>query len=323
MLFKNEDEPSRKTILPILNKDIWDFVKQKGYALTWFAEDISLETDRYDWNHKLTSNERNFLKYVLAFFAGADVLVSENINGNFIEEVKIMEAQYFYAHQAFMENVHSETYALLIDTYISDKTEKDHLFKSLDTIDVIKQKGEWAKKYSDVNNASFQERLLAFLIFEGIFFSGSFCAIFFFKKKGVLPGLCLSNDYITRDEGNHTMFASYLYKQLIQPLTEQKVHEMFTSAVELEAEFINEALKVDLIGMNKRAMKQYIMYVADFWLSELGYSKLYNVSNPFDFMNLISLQSKTNFFEARVSDYAKATVGLETKDVIFGEDSNF
>lgn len=323
MLFTNEDKSTRTTILPIQNPKLWDFLKKNGYATTWFAEDISLDNDREDWNNKLTDNERHFLKYVLAFFAGSDVIVADNINVNFTDEVNIMEAKFFYSHQAFMENIHSETYANLIDVYIQDPEEKNELFDSLNRIEVIKKKSAFAKRYSDKSNATFQERLLAFLIFEGIFFSGSFCAIFYFKKRGLLPGLAFSNDYISRDEGNHARFACMLYDRLLNRIDNDAVHEMFNKAVDIEIEFINEALCCDLIGMNKNLMAEYIKFVADYWLVELGYSKLYNVGNPFDFMNLISLQSKTNFFEARVSDYAKATVGLNDKENTFGIDEDF
>lgn len=320
--FINEDKKDRFTIKPILNKDLWDILKKEAYAATWFADEISLADDLKDWD-SLDDGERKFLKYVLAFFAGSDTLVSNNINNNFIQDVNIMEAQWFYAHQAFIENVHAETYANLIESYIKDETEREYLFKSLETIPVVKKKGQWANKYSNPENATFQERLVAFCIFEGVFFSGSFAAIFYMKKRGLLPGLCQSNSYISRDEGLHCKFACKLYSKLIEKLDQETIEVMFRSAVEIEIEFINEALSCDLIGMNKTLMGSYIKYVADFWITELGYKPIYNVGNPFDFMNLISMQSKTNFFEQRATEYSLSNVGNDAVNNVYGYDDDF
>lgn len=287
---------------------------------TWFAEEISLKDDVHDWNHKLNDDERHFLKMVLAFFAGADKIVADNINVNFIKDVNVLEAQVFYTHQAFIENVHAEVYAKLVSTYITDRDEQQHLFQSLHTIPVVKRKGEWAKRYADADNASFAERLIAFAAVEGVFFSGSFAAIFFMKRKGVLPGLTLSNQFISRDEACHCRFACLLYSHVIDKLPEEHVHDMFRQAVGLEAEFMTEALKVSLIGMNADSMVEYIKFVSDYWLVQLGYSKLFHASNPFDWMHMISMQSKTNFFEHRVSDYAKP---ISEDTIVFGHDEDF
>lgn len=324
-VFDNEDDQHRYTIEPIINQDLWHIYKHDAEPCTWHAEDISLADDLADWNdnNKLNDGERHFIKMVLAFFAGADKLVADNINMNFIQDVNIMEAQFFYDHQAFIERVHAEVYAKLITTYITNPTEREYLFKSLHTIPVVARKGQWANRYANPNNASFEERLVAFAIFEGVFFSGSFAAVFYFKKKGVLPGLCFSNTYIARDEAVHCRFACALYKHLLNKLPEDKIHMMFREAIDIETEFVNEALKVSLIGMNSQLMTQYVKFVADYWIQELGYSKLFNVKNPFPWMNLISMQSKTNFFEQRVSDYSKAGVGQSEEVVTFGLDDGF
>ena len=325
VLFDIEDDQHRYTIEPILNPDLWSIYKQDAEPCTWHAEDISLADDVTDWNDntKLSDGERHFIKMVLAFFAGADKLVADNINMNFIQDVNIMEAQFFYDHQAFIERVHAEVYAKLITTYISNANERNYLFKSLHTIPVVAKKGEWANRYANPENASFAERLVAFAIFEGVFFSGSFAAVFYFKKKGVLPGLCFSNTYIARDEAVHCRFACALYKHLLSKLPEETIHKMFREAIDIESEFVAEALKVNLIGMNAQLMTQYIKFVADYWMQELGYSRLFNVKNPFPWMNLISMQSKTNFFEQRVSDYSKAGVGQTEDVVVFGLDDSF
>lgn len=324
-LFDNEDNEHRYTIEPILNEDLWHLYKQEAEPCTWHAEDISLVDDVRDWNNpqKVNDNEKHFIKMVLAFFAGADKLVADNINTNFIQDVNIMEAQFFYDHQAFIERVHAEVYAKLITTYIRDPEERDHLFKSLHTIPVVARKGEWANRFASAENASFAQRLVAFAIFEGVFFSGSFCAIFYFKKKGVLPGLCFSNTYIARDEAVHCRFACALYSHLLVKLPEEVIHNMFKEAIQIESEFVAEALKIDLIGMNATLMTQYIKFVADYWIVELGYNKVFIVQNPFEWMNTISMQSKTNFFERKVSDYAKAGVGKKEDVVSFGLDEDF
>jgi ribonucleoside-diphosphate reductase beta chain len=318
-----EDPPSRYTVQPILNKDIWDMYKKEALPATWFAEDINLARDVEDWENKLSGDERHFLTLVLAFFAGADKLVADNINMNFAQDVHVLEAEYFYDHQCFIERVHSEVYGNLIETYVRDPKERTRLFESLETIPVVAKKGAWALKYANKKTASFPERLIAFAIFEGIFFSGSFAAIFYMKTKGVLPGLCLSNDYISRDEALHCRFACLLYSHVIHRCTQTQVHAMFEEAVRIEEEFINEALRVELIGMKRNLMTQYIKFVADYWLQYLGYEKMFHVQNPFDWMHLISMQSKTNFFESRVTDYKKAGVGMSTEDNEFGFDDEF
>lgn len=324
-LFDIEDPAHRYTIEPVLNNDLWDIYKKIAEPCTWHAEDVSLTDDIVDWNdnEKMNDAERHFLKMVLAFFAGADKLVADNINMNFIQDVPIMEAQFFYDHQAFIERVHAEVYAKLITTYISDPTERDVLFKSLHTVPVVAKKGEWASRYANPNNATFAERLVAFAIFEGVFFSGSFAAVFFFKKRGILPGLLFSNRYIARDEGIHCKFACALYHHLLEKLPTSKIHAMFKEAIDIESEFVKEALKVRLIGMNADLMTQYVKFVADHWLLELGYPKLFHASNPFPWMDLISMQSKTNFFEHQVADYAKAGVGQSKEATVFGLDDSF
>jgi ribonucleoside-diphosphate reductase beta chain len=301
-LFKNEDKENRFTIKPVIHHDLWQLYKD-ACATTWFAEEVNLFDDVEQFKN-LSGDEQHFLKLVLAFFAGSDQLVVQNLNTNFLNEVNIQEATTFYAHQTFIECVHAETYANIIEAYITDLDERQHIFQALETIPVVKKKGSFAQKYLNADNASFQERLLAFIIFEGVFFSGSFCAIYFFKKRGLLPGLTQANSYIARDEGLHCKFGCLLYKKLVETLPTSKVYDMFQEAVNIETEFINEALKVDLIGMHKSSMKQYIEFVSDYWLVQLGYEKLFNARNPFDFMNLISMSSKTNFFESRVTDYS-------------------
>lgn len=322
-LFDNEDPEDRYTILPILNNDIWEMYQTKALPATWFVTDVSLIKDVSDWESKLNDNERHFLKMVLAFFAGSDKLVADNISNNFIDEVPVEEAKQFYSHQCFMENIHAHMYAKLLETYIIDIEERNFLFKSLETIPVVAAKGQWARRYSDKGKATFQERLVAFAIFEGIFFSGSFAAIFYMKKRGFLPGLCMSNDYISRDERMHCDFACLLYSHLLEKLPEATVHQMFREAVDIEIEFTNEALKASLIGLNAKSMAQYVKFIADYWLLELGYKKIFNVKNPFDWMHLISMENKTNFFEARVSEYAKPGVGKNDEDNTFGYDDEF
>lgn len=324
-LFDNEDSEDRFTIEPIVNQDLWDMFKKEAEPCTWHADEIILYEDKVDWNDntKMNDGERHFIKMVLAFFACADKLVADNINQNFSNDVNIMEAQHFYDHQAFIERVHAEVYANLIVTYITDPEERLHLMRSLQTIPVVKKKGEWANRYANPENASFAERLVAFAIFEGVFFSGSFAAIFYFKRRGVLNGLTFSNTYIARDEAMHCRFACMLYKHLLEKLPVEKIHEMFRAAIEIESEFVNEALKIDLIGMNSKLMNQYIKFVADYWIKALGYPPLFNEKNPFDWMDLISMQSKTNFFEQRVSDYKKAGVGQNESDNVFGFDNDF
>lgn len=306
LLRENKD---RFVILPINYPAIWEMYKQHE-ASFWTAEEIDLSGDLKDWEN-LNDGERHFISHILAFFAASDGIVNENLAVNFMSEVQVPEARCFYGFQIMMENIHSETYALLIDTYIKDPQEKHHLFHAADTIPAVKKKAEWALRW--IENGSFAERLVAFAAVEGIFFSGSFCSIFWLKKRGLMPGLTFSNELISRDEGLHCEFACLLYSMLSNKLPQDQVHSIIRNAVEIETEFITEALPVELIGMNAKLMKRYIEFVADHWLVELGYPKLFNVSNPFDFMEMISLQGKTNFFEKRVGDYQKAGV-LSNKD---------
>ncbi|MEO5563133.1 MAG: ribonucleoside-diphosphate reductase small subunit [Chitinophagaceae bacterium] len=307
LLRENKD---RFVILPINYPKIWEQYK-KHEASFWTAEEIDLSADGKDWA-ALNDGERHFISHVLAFFAASDGIVNENLAVNFMSEVQLPEARCFYGFQIMMENIHSETYALLIDSYIKDPIEKNRLFHAIDTIPAVKKKAEWALRWIDQGN--FAERLVAFAAVEGIFFSGSFCSIFWLKKRGLMPGLTFSNELISRDEGLHCEFACLLYKMLKNKLTEDQVRSIIGNAVEIEKEFITEALPVKLIGMNADLMKQYIEFVADRWLGELGYGKMFNATNPFDFMEMISLQGKTNFFEKRVGDYQKAGVLAGNKE---------
>jgi ribonucleoside-diphosphate reductase beta chain len=298
------ENPNRFVLFPIQNPQVWEFYK-KAEASFWAAEEIDLGQDQKDWNN-LTDNERHFIKHVLAFFAASDGIVNENLAINFMQEVQMPEARCFYGFQIMMENIHSETYSLLIDTYIKDPKEKDYLFNALETVPAVQRKGQWALTW--INSENFAERLIAFAAVEGIFFSGSFCSIFWLKKRGLMPGLTFSNELISRDEGLHCDFACLLYSYLEHKLPEQRVHAIIRDAVTIEQEFVTDALPVSLIGMNSRTMSQYIEFVADRLLVSLGCAKIYNVTNPFDFMEMISVQGKTNFFEKRVGDYQKAGV---------------
>jgi ribonucleoside-diphosphate reductase beta chain len=317
-----QENPSRFVLFPICFQDIWD--KYKNHmSVFWRAEEIDLSKDRTDWN-KLNENEKHFIKNVLAFFAGSDGIVLENLGTRFMSEIQIPEAKCFYGFQMMIENVHSETYSLLIDTYIQDKQEKDRLLNAIETIPCVKRKAEWALKWINDNESTFALRLIAFAIVEGIFFSGSFCSIFWLKKRGLMPGLTFSNELISRDEGLHTDFAVLLYTKYIKnKIPEKKVHEIFSEAVDIEKEFITESLPCNLIGMNSELMKQYIEFVADRLLSQLKYEKMYNTNNPFDFMEMISLRGKTNFFEKRVGEYQLAGVGVSKDSMVFNLDANF
>lgn len=316
LLRENKD---RFVILPINYPNIWEMYK-KHEASFWTAEEIDLSADMKDWQG-LNDGERHFISHVLAFFAASDGIVNENLAVNFMSEVQVPEARCFYGFQIMMENIHSETYALLIDTYVKDPQEKDHLFHAIDTVPCVKEKAEWALKW--IENGSFAERLVAFAAVEGIFFSGSFCSIFWLKKRGLMPGLTFSNELISRDEGMHCEFACLLYGMLNNKLAESKVREIITDAVRIEKKFVTDALPVDLIGMNAKLMGQYIEFVADRWLGELGCEKVYNASNPFDFMEMISLQGKTNFFEKRVGDYQKSGVMAGNEGQSFSLDEDF
>lgn len=307
LLKENKD---RFVLLPIKYPAIWEMYK-KSEASFWTAEEIDLSDDQKHWDN-LNSGERHFISHILAFFSASDGIVNENLAVNFMSEVQLPEARCFYGFQIMMENIHAETYALLIDTYIKDPEEKDHLFHAIDTVPAVKRKAEWALRW--IENGTFPERLVAFAAVEGIFFSGSFCSIFWLKKRGLMPGLTFSNELISRDEGMHCEFACLLYSMLEHKLTQDQVHGIIRDAVEIEKEFVTDALPVNLIGMNAKLMQQYIEFVADRWVVELGYSKIYNASNPFDFMEMISLQGKTNFFEKRVGDYQKSGVLTATED---------
>ena len=300
-----KENRNRFVLYPIQHPDIWEFYK-KAEASFWTAEEIDLSLDLKDW-HNLTEGERHFVSHVLAFFAASDGIVNENLAENFVSEVQYTEAKFFYGFQIAMENIHSETYSLLIDTYIKDPQSRNHLFHAIETIDCVKKKAEWALRW--IGNGSFQERLIAFAAVEGIFFSGSFCSIFWLKKRGLMPGLSFSNELISRDEGMHCDFACHLYNyHVIKKLPKETITDIIKDAVEIEKEFVTDALPVSLIGMNAELMRQYIEFVADRLLSELKCPKVYNSKNPFDFMEMISLQGKTNFFEKRVAEYQKAGV---------------
>jgi ribonucleoside-diphosphate reductase beta chain len=314
-----QENPNRFVLFPIQNDAVWQMYK-KAEASFWTAEEIDLTQDNKDWE-RLNDGERHFISHVLAFFAASDGIVNENLAINFMQEVQLPEARCFYGFQIMMENIHSETYSLLIDTYIKDPQEKDRLFNALETVPCVKEKGEWALKW--INSENFTERLIAFAAVEGIFFSGSFCSIFWMKKRGLMPGLTFSNELISRDEGLHCDFACLLYSMLENKLPEERVQNIIRDAVKIEQEFVTDALPVDLIGMNAKLMSQYIEFVADRLLVSLGCGKVYNSTNPFDFMELISLQGKTNFFEKRVGDYQKASVMADKDKQSFSLDEDF
>ena len=312
------ENPDRFVIFPIQHQELWEEYK-KQQACIWTAEEIDLSADLDDWRNVLNEDEKYFVKNVLAFFAASDGIVNENLAENFVKEVQYTESRFFYGFQIMMENIHSETYSLLIDTYIQDPVEKDRLFRAIETIDAVKKKAEWALKWID--SPHFQERIIAFAAVEGIFFSGSFCSIFWLKKRGLMPGLSFSNELISRDEGLHTDFAVHLYKNHVEnKLSRERILEIIDSALVIEKEFITEALPVSLIGMNSELMKQYLEYVSDRLLMDLGVGKIYNTENPFDFMANIALQNKTNFFEKRVADYVKSGVGEVQEQISFDED---
>ncbi len=299
------ENPGRFVIFPIQHDDIWQMYK-KHESTFWTAEEIHLTEDLQDWE-KLSDNERHFIKNVLAFFAASDGIVNENIAENFVREVQYTEAKFFYGFQIMMENIHSETYSLLINTYIKDSTERDYLFNAIDNIPAVKKKAEWALRW--VDNGSFAERLIAFAAVEGIFFSGSFCSIFWLAKRGIMKGLSFSNELISRDEGLHCDFACLLYNQhIVNKLDKSILEKIITDAVVIEKEFVTESLPVGLIGMNADLMCEYIEFVADRLLVSLGNPRAYNAKNPFPFMEMLSLQGKTNFFERKVGDYSKSGV---------------
>ena len=300
---------NRFVMFPIEHQDIWEMYK-KSVDCFWRAEEIDLSKDYADWE-SLNSYEKYFISMILAFFAASDGIVLENLATRFMSDVQIAEARAFYGFQIAMENIHSQTYSLLIETYIKNSEEKHRLFNALEYFPCIQKKGDWAQKWINDNRSGFATRLVAFACIEGIFFSGAFCSIYWLKKRGLMPGLTFSNELISRDEALHTEFAILLYKKLVKKLPKARIHEIIKEAVEIENEFICEALPCRLIGMNAGLMTQYIQFVADRLCLQLGYDKIYNVSNPFDFMELISLESKTNFFEKRVDAYALATKTME------------
>ena len=318
ILKENKD---RFVIFPIKHHDLWEWYK-KCEASFWTAEEIDLHQDLTDWSTKLNDDERYFVKHILAFFAASDGIVNENLAENFVNEVQYSEAKFFYGFQIMMENIHSETYSLLIDTYVKDDAEKDNLFNAIEVFPAIKKKADWALKW--IESDSFAERLIAFAAVEGIFFSGAFCSIFWLKKRGLMPGLTFSNELISRDEGVHCDFAVHLHNNhLVNKVPKERIKQIITNALDIEKEFITESLPVSLIGMNAKLMTQYLEFVTDRLLVELKCEKIYNVTNPFDFMDMISLQGKTNFFEKRVSEYQKAGVlnnDTRSEEISFDED---
>mmetsp|Transcript_13579 Transcript_13579/g.20665 ORF Transcript_13579/g.20665 Transcript_13579/m.20665 type:complete len:420 (+) Transcript_13579:87-1346(+) len=315
------ENPNRFVLFPIQDNDIWQMYK-KAEASFWTAEEIDLASDLKDWEN-MSDNERHFVSHILAFFAASDGIVNENLAGNFATEIQSAEARCFYGFQIAVENIHSETYSLLIDTYIRDQKEKSHLLNAIETVSCVKKKANWALQWCEREHASFAERCIAFAAVEGIFFSGSFCAIFWIKKRGLMPGLCFSNELISRDEGLHCDFACLLYSKLVNKLPESRVIEIITNAVEIEKDFVVDALPVELIGMNSKMMCQYIEFCADRLLVALNCSKYYHTPNPFEWMEMISLQGKTNFFEKRVGEYAKSGVGVKAEDQVFAIDEDF
>jgi ribonucleoside-diphosphate reductase beta chain len=318
LLLPSENE---YTLFPVQHDDIMLMTK-KALSVIWMAEEVELSKDKPYWD-KLSDNERKFISNVLGFFAGSDGIVMENLAVRFMREVQCAEAKYFYSCQILMEAVHSETYSLLIDTYITDREEKLSMLRAIKTIPCVAKKAEWAKRWIDNAEASFATRLIGFACVEGIFFSGAFCAIFWLKERGIMPGLTLSNEFIARDEGLHTDFACLLYKKLVNKLTKKEVTKIIREAVKIEKQFITKSLPCELIGMNAKLMCQYIEYVADRLLLQLGYAKTYNSMNPFPFMERISLENKDNFFEKKVSNYAKAHSGKDKSEMVFSTNATF
>ncbi len=317
----NESE-NRYVIFPIQHDDFWVMYK-KAMANFWTPEEIDLTKDLADWG-KLNDNEKHFIENVLAFFAASDGIVNENLVERFCQEVQILEAKFFYGFQIAIENIHSETYSLLIDTYIKDSEKKTHLLNAVDTIPSVKKKAEWALKWINDTNSPFAHRVIGFAAVEGIFFSGSFCSIFWLKKRGLMPGLCQSNELISRDEGMHTEFAVLMYENLKNKPDNSIIQQIIQEAVTIEQEFITESLSCELIGMNKTLMGQYIEYVADRLLKMFKIDPIYNTQNPFNWMEMISVQGKTNFFEKRVGEYAnKANPNMKTSENEIDFDTDF
>ena len=316
------ENPDRYVLFPIRYDEVWKMYK-KQVASFWTVEEVDLASDKSQWA-ELMPNEQHFIKNVLAFFAGSDGIVVENLVTRFMSEIQLPEVRSFYAFQAMMEGIHSEMYSLMIDTFIQDSAEKEKLFHAIDTIPSVQKKANWAVKWINDESSNFATRLVAFAAVEGIFFSGSFCSIFWLKKRGIMPGLTFSNELISRDEGMHTDFAILLYTTLlVNKLSEERVHQLIEEAVVIEKEFIIDSLPCNLIGMNSELMAQYIEYVADRLLVQLGYSKIWKVQNPFDFMEMISLTGKTNFFERRVGEYSRAGVGVDRSKMKFSTAAEF
>ena len=313
-----QEDPNRYVMFPIKDNDIWKMYK-KQEDLFWRAEEIDLSKDNKDWE-TLTDDEKHFVSMILAFFAASDGIVLENLGVRFMNEVQLSEARAFYGLQIAMESIHSITYSTLIDTYIKDREQKDKLFNALHEYECIKKKGDWAIKWINDKKSTFATRLVAFACVEGIFFSGAFCAIYWLKKRGLMPGLTFSNELISRDEALHTEFAVLLHNKLEKPLKKQKIHEIISEAVSIELEFINDALPCRLIGMNQVLMKQYIEFVADRLSLQLGGDKIYESKNPFEWMENISIETKTNFFEDRVSEYSLTTKNSTINSFEFGDD---
>ena len=313
-----QEDPNRYVMFPIKDKDIWKMYK-KQEDLFWRAEEIDLSKDSKDWD-TLTDDEKHFISMILAFFAASDGIVLENLGVRFMNEIQLSEARAFYGLQIAMENIHSITYSTLIDTYIKDKIQKEKLFNALQEYECIKKKGDWAIKWINDKKSNFAMRLVAFACVEGIFFSGAFCAIYWLKKRGLMPGLTFSNELISRDEALHTEFAVLLHNKLEKPLKKQKIHEIISEAVTIELDFINDALPCRLIGMNQVLMKQYIEFVADRLSLQLGGDKIYESKNPFEWMENISIETKTNFFEDRVSEYSLTTKNSKLNTFEFGDD---
>ena len=302
-------DDNRFVMFPIKHNDIWEMYKRQVDCF-WRSEEIDLSKDLGDWE-KLSSDEQHFIKMIIAFFAGSDGLVLENLASRFMNDVQISEARAFYGFQIAMENIHSETYSLLIDTYIRDGEEKARLFNGIENFPCINKKAEWAKKWIADKRSSFASRLVAFAVIEGIFFSGAFCSIYWLKKRGLMPGLTFSNELISRDEALHTEFAVLLYSKLQKKLNKKRIYEIIKEAVDIEKEFINDAIPCRMIGMNSALMSQYVEFVADRLCLQLGYDKIYNAQNPFDFMELISIETKVNFFERTNSEYALANKKID------------
>lgn len=320
-VYLETDAASKYTVFPIKHHNLWKFYK-KHLSTFWTVEEVLLDADIHCWENVLNEKERYFIKHVLAFFAASDGIVNENLVQNFYNDIELTEARQFYSVQMMIEAIHSEQYSILIDTFIQDSKEKNMLFRAIETVPVIKKKAEWALKWMD--RSSFLKRLLGFICVEGIFFAGSFCSIYWLKNRGLMPGLSTSNEFISRDESLHTEFGIELYNMLpsSERLSEKEVHAIFKEAVEIEIEFVSESLPVSLIGMNSTQMTKYIKYISDRWLKKLGYSPIYKEANPFDFMEMISMSTKTNFFENRVAEYSRAGIGNTEKENTIGFDND-